>query len=64
MKWSIKQIEFLKNNYAKSPKKFLVEKLGRNWDAIKTKASSSGLKRDDGSSIIDIGLDNVEDHMF
>ncbi len=64
MKWSTKQILFLKKHYANASKGILTNKLGRSWDAITKKASLLELKRDNGSSLIDIGLDNVEEHLF
>ncbi len=64
MKWSTKQILFLKKHYANTSKGILTDKLCRSWDAITKKASLLELKRDNGSSLIDIGLDTVEEHMY
>ena len=64
MRWTEKQVEFLKKHYTKASKEFLTKYLGRGWDAIRNKASSYNLKREDGSSLIDAGLDDIEDHMF
>jgi len=64
MKWSEKQVKFLKENYPNGQKDYLCKMLGRSWTTIVHKASVLGVKRDAGSSHIDSILDNIEKHKF
>jgi len=64
MKWTEKQESFLKKHFSKGSKEFLCKILQRSWDAIKNKAYSLNLKRDDGSSLIDELIDNLDEHVF
>ena len=44
--WSVKETDYLKNNFRWKYKDIILKNLNRNWNAIKLKASKLGLKRD------------------